>query len=179
MENLKFIDEEFEEEQEEKQERERFKVTDLQSAEWVLKKLKYIKSQYEEQQAYIKSEKDNIKTYEEKIEAKYQDDKAFFESLLQEYVDARVEEDPKFKLKTMSGTASYGKDKQDWIYDEEALLKDLKDKNLNDFIKVSEKVNKVDLKKALTIAGDVVVDANGEVIDGIKIETHKRLNIKY
>ena len=38
----------------------------------------------------------------------------------------------------------------------------------------------VELKKTLTIAGDVVVDKNGEILDGVKIErTPERFEVKF
>ena len=96
------------------------------------------------------------------------------------YTDKRLAEDKNFKLKTANGTASYGKVNKKWNWqDDEATIKALKDTGHNEFIKVTESLDKVNLKKSLTVAGDTVVDENGEIIEGIKITEYRNFNVKY
>ena len=89
-------------------------------------------------------------------------------------------EDKNFKLKTANGTASYGKINKKWNWqDEGATIKALKDIGHNELIRVTESIEKDKLKKSLTVAGDTVVDENGEIIEGIKITEYRNFNVKY
>ena len=83
-------------------------------------------------------------------------------------------------MKTAKGSASYGKVQKKWNYDEEVLLKDLEDKHLDEFIKVKKSIDKTKLKKDLNLVADnIVVDGNGEVVEGITITEFRNFNVKY
>ncbi|NMW84248.1 hypothetical protein HKO22_00630 [Peptoniphilus sp. AGMB00490] len=177
MENLKIFDDI--EDVEDVEERETFEIKDLAGCDWCFEKLKAIKKQKDE---FIEYADEQIKRYEnfkeERIK-KAEDDEAYFKGLIQIYTDKRLAEDKNFKLKTVEGTASYGKVQKKWNYDEDLLLKDLEDKHLDEYIKIKKSVDKSKLKKSLKVAGDSVVDENGEIIEGIKITEYRNFNVKY
>lgn len=174
MENLKIFDD-----IEEVEEREAFEIKDLAGADWCFEKLKAIKKQKDELIEYADDQIEKYKNFKEETIKKAEEDEAYFKGLIQIYTDKRLAEDKNFKLKTVNGTASYGKVQKKWNYDEDLLLKDLEDKHLDEFIKVKKSVDKTSLKKSLTIAGDTVVDENGEIIEGIKITEYRNFNIRF
>lgn len=173
MENLKDIDDY------ETEEREVFEINSLSGCDWCFERLKGIKENLDERKAYAEAEIEKYKEFIKSEEEKAANDIKYFEGLIKIYTDKRLEEDKNFKLKTAKGSASYGKVQKKWNYDEDLLLKDLEDKHLDEFIKVKKSVDKTSLKKSLTIAGDAVVDENGEIIEGIKITEYKNFNVKY
>lgn len=182
MENLKMIDEieDVEKSEEVEEKREVFEITSLSGADWCFERLKGIKANLEERKAYAEEEIKKYKEYIEAEEKKAADDIAYFEGLLRIYTDKRLEEDKDFKLKTAKGSASYGKVQKKWNYDEEVLLKDLEDKHLEDYIKVKKSIDKTKLKKDLNLVADnIVVDGNGEVVEGITITEFRNFNVKY
>ena len=178
MEDLKIFDEI--DETEEVEEREAFEIKDLAGADWCFEKLQAIKKQRDELVEYADEQIAKYKKFKEETIKKAEDDEAYFKGLLQIYTDKRLAEDKNFKLKTANGTASYGKFKKDWDWqDEEATIKSLKDAGHNELIRVTESIEKNKLKKSLTVAGDTVVDENGEIIEGIKITEYRNFNVKY
>lgn len=145
-----------------------------------LKNYKPSKKQRDELVEYADEQIAKYKNFKEETIKKAEDDEAYFKGLLKIYTDKRLAEDKNFKLKTANGTASYGKINKKWNWqDEGAVLKALKDTGHTDFIKVTESLDKVNLKKSLTVAGDTVVDENGEIIEGIKITEYRNFNVKY
>lgn len=178
MEDLKLFDDI--DEVEEVEEREAFEIKDLSGADWCFEKLQAIKKQRDELVEYADEQIAKYKNFKEETIKKAEDDEAYFKGLLQIYTDKRLAEDKNFKLKTANGTASYGKVNKKWNWqDEGATIKALKDTGHTDFIKVTESLDKVNLKKSLTVAGDSVVDENGEIIEGIKITEYRNFNVKY
>lgn len=181
MENLLTIEEDFDKTEEEKEEvREKFVVDSLSACDWCFRKLGQIKKIREEQTAYVKNIIDDYKEYLEKEIKKLDDDEVYFKGLLEAYVNKRMEEDPKFKLKTAVGSASYGKlqTKFDWV-DENKVLEFLEDNELYDFIEIKKSIKKTDFKKQLTGSNGLAVDENGEVVEGIVSSEFRNFNVKY
>lgn len=91
-----------------------------------------------------------------------------------------MEEDPKFKLKTAVGSASYGKlqTKFEWV-DENKVLEFLEDNELYDFIEIKKSIKKTDFKKQLTGSNGLAVDENGEIVEGIVSSEFRNFNVKY
>lgn len=182
MENLKMIDEieDVEKSEEVEEKREVFEITSLSGADWCFERLKSIKANFDERKAYAEEEIKKYKEYIEFEEKQTAEVIAYYEGLLQIYTDKRLEEDKNFKLKTAKGSASYGKVQKKWNYDEEVLLKDLEDKHLEDYIKIKKSIDKTKLKKDLNLVADnIVVDGNGEVVEGITITEFRNFNVKY
>lgn len=175
MENLKLIDD-----IEEVEEREAFEIKDLAGADWCFEKLKAVKKQRDELVEYADEQIAKYKIFKEETIKKAEDDEAYFKGLLQIYTDKRLAEDKNFKIKTVNGTASYGKVNKKWNWqDDEAAIKSLKETGHEELIRVTESIEKEKLKKSLTIVGDIVVDENGEIIEGIKITEYRNFNVKY
>jgi len=148
----------------------RFRITNFEQANWALRKIRAFKKQMEENEQLAKAEIQRIQEWLQKENEKAQKSIQFFEYLIGEYLTEERKKDPKFRLSTPYGKATFRKQQPKWIYDDEKLLAFLKQSGRHQFIRVKEEVNKADLKKAVKVAGNVVVDENGEVIEGIKVE---------
>lgn len=179
MENLKLIDE-IDEVEEVEEKREVFEITSLSGADWCFERLKAVKKQRDELVEYADEQIAKYENFKEETIKKAEDDEIYFKGLLQIYTDKRLEEDKNFKLKTVNGTASYGKINKKWNWqDNEATIDSLKKSGHEELIRVTESIEKEKLKKSLTIVGDIVVDENGEIIEGIKITEYRNFNVKY
>ncbi len=156
-----------------------FVVDSLSSADWVMRKIKENKDRSGEIIDYAKEEIQRLQQFIKKEEARRDNNVAYLEHLLENYLLQRREEDPNFKLKTVTGTASTRK-YTSWNYDEDKLIDFLKKNEMTEFIRVKEEVNKTDFKKAakVTDSGVVVTEA-GEVIDGVEVTQEEKLSIRF
>lgn len=156
-----------------------FVVDSLSSADWVMRKIKENKDRSGEIIDYAKEEIQRLQQFIKKEEARRDNNVAYLEHLLENYLLERREEDPNFKLKTVTGTASTRKSTS-WNYDEYKLIDFLKKNDMAEFIRVKEEVNKSDFKKAaiVTDSGVVVTEA-GEVIDGVEVTQEEKLSIRF
>lgn len=156
-----------------------FVVDSLSSADWVMRKIKENKDRSGEIIDYAKEEIQRLQLFIKKEESRRDNNVAYLEHLLENYLLERREEDPNFKLKTVTGTASTRKSTS-WNYDEEKLIDFLKKNDMAEFIRVKEEVNKTDFKKAaiVTDSGVVVTEA-GEVIDGVEVTQEEKLSIRF
>lgn len=156
-----------------------FVVDSLSSADWVMRKIKENKDRSGEIIDYAKEEIQRLQQFIKKEEARRDNNVAYLEHLLENYLLQRREEDPNFKLKTVTGTASTRKSTK-WNYDDEKLIDFLKKNDMTEFIRVKEEVNKTDFKKAVLVTDSAVVVAEtGEVIDGVDVTQEEKLSIRY
>ncbi|WIF95048.1 host-nuclease inhibitor Gam family protein [Caminicella sporogenes] len=159
--------------------KERFKITDLDQANWALRKLAALQKKKEEVNELAQKEIDRIKSWQDKELAEIDKSKEFFEGLLTEYLMTERQNNPKFKINTPYGKVSTRKQQPKWEYDEEKAIKSLKEAGHADLIRIKEFLDKNAIKKAVTVVGGQVVDENGIVIEGIKvIEQPEKVVIK-
>lgn len=160
----------------------RFIVDDFKKADWCLKKIKNFKKQKENIEEYVKEEIKKLQDFLEKESKKIDLDIEHFELLLKEYVDGETEKDSSFKLKTITGSVSYGKVIKKIKYNENKILDYLIKNNYKEYIK-TEVINKIDknkFKKSLTILEDgKVINEFGEVVDNIEVEEYRNFNISF
>lgn len=168
--NLLQMDEitEWEETTEEIQQR--FEIDSLESLNWAFRKLSAIHSKEADIAALAKKERERIDFWEAEQKKALENDKTFFETLIQTYHQKQLEADPKAKTlstpygKSKSRVSKASPDKSN----EEALLQHIKENEMTEYIKESVKWG--DLKKTLKVvdvAGkQVVVDETGQIIQG-------------
>jgi Bacteriophage Mu Gam like protein. len=161
------------------EEKQAFKVTDLKSADWVLRKLNAIQSNIDANKKFAEEERQRLDFWEQSENKKHTDDIAYFESLLGEYLRILRENDPKAKISTPHGTVSTRKQQPHWVYDD-SVLSELEEKGMTDFIRIKKEVDKKTLKKAVSVTEDGhVVNADGELINGINVlQVGEKLVIK-
>lgn len=164
----------------EQEQKETFKVTDLASANWCFKKMKALQNKKTQIQEYVDFEQKRLEEYAEKEFRYIEESFNYFKTLLQDFVETQLENDPKFKISTVDGTASFGKVQQKIKYDDSVMLDFVKNNGLDEFVKVTttEKLNKTDFNKYLKIVDDKVITEDGEIVDSAYIETTQNFNIK-
>lgn len=147
--------------------KERFKIENLDSANWAFRKLAALERKEKEITQLADAEKNRIETWEKEEKAQIQSSKDFFNFLLEEYYRKQRELDPKFKLSTPYGKVTSRKQQAKWNYDDEVILESLKDNKLDKFIRIKEEVNKSDLKAEVEVLNNVCVE-RGQVLGEVK-----------
>ena len=150
---------------------ERFTVTDLDSANWVFKKLDAINSKEQEINDLADKEIERIKSWKDKETEKLQSSKEYLESLVVEYFKVEKEKDNRFKLNTPYGKVNSRKgSKVIQVSSEQDVINQLEQRGFNDYVKVTKKLNQADIKKDFNIAENgTLIDANGEVLEGASL----------
>lgn len=174
------IIEDIEEVVEETEDKQSFQVTDLTSANWCFKKIKQVEYRKKQMEEYVHNEIKIIEEFHLKEEKNLNDEIDYFKFLLKEYIEKQQEVDPKFKISTVDGVASFGKIQQKIKYDDEVMLEFCKQNKLDKFINTvtTEKLNKKEFNSYLNIVGDKVVTVDGEVLENVNIEEFRNFNVK-
>lgn len=147
-----------------------FRITGIDSLNWAFRKLSALKAKEAEIINLAKAEKERIEHWEATEKASLNYDIEFFESLINAYHAEVLNEDP--KAKTLS--TPYGKSKsrtskaQPDKADEATILKYIEENQMTEYIKPT--LNWADFKKSLTIAGDKIVDENGQIVPGVTVK---------
>lgn len=158
--------------------KERFKIEDLESANWAFRKLAAIEKKRKEIQELAEKEIERIKSWQEQEEKALDNSKEFFEGLLTEYFAKEREKNPKFKISTPYGKVTARKQQPKWHYDEGKLVEWLKENN-KELLRVKYEPNKSEIKKTFKIAGSNVVTEDGEIVEGITVEQRpEKIDIK-
>lgn len=157
----------------------KFYIKDLESADWAMKKIQENNRLADERIQYAKDEIEKSKAFIKKEEEARDRSNFYLQGLLAIYMQERKAEDPKFKIKTPTGTVSTRKSTK-WNYEDDLLLEFLKANKMNDYIRVKEEVNKNDFKKAVKITDSgKVVTQDGELVEGVSVEKSEDINIKF
>ena len=144
-------------------EEEPFVVTDDQTAEWCLKK---IREAEEEKQSWSDFYKEQLRKISETCDATIANMMHYLEVYFGTVKHKVTETEENYRLQT--GKLVMKKPTTDFEQDEESLLAWLK-KNHPEFIRTKESVDWSSLKKTLMVVGDAVADENGEVIPCITV----------
>ena len=153
--------------------KEQFEVSDLQAATWCFRKLRAIEDKVEEVKSVAAMEIDRITEWLARETKSLEEDKAYFEGLLNAYYVKERAKDKKFKLSTPYGKVTARKTKK-WTYDDEVVKAYVKEENLP-FIRIKEELDKAAIKKAFK---DGVNTETGEYIPGITIEEIDSITVK-
>ncbi|HBM8292596.1 TPA: host-nuclease inhibitor Gam family protein [Staphylococcus aureus] len=150
---------------------ERFEVTDLDSANWVFKKLDTITTKENEINELADKEIERIKSWQEKEVEKLQGSKDYLQSLVIEYFRIEKEKDSKFKLNTPYGKVTSRKgSKVIQVSNEQEVINQLEQRGFDNYVKVTKKLSQSDIKKDFNVTENgTLIDANGEVLEGDSI----------
>lgn len=156
------------------EEKEPFRIQDDGALNWVFRKR--INPQYAEIkriEEFAKAEIERITQWKEQQLKSPKSELEYWEGLVQYYHHQQLLKDG--KRKTIS--TPYGKSKsvtskpQPAKVDEDAILKFVKENELNEFYETSEKLKWGELKKTLSVTESngkqVVVNEDGQVVDGV------------
>ena len=150
---------------------ESFKIDNDEKAEWALAK---IREEQAEAMRIMNVCKSMILHYEEqmkKAEEGLEKKTAYLKGQLEQYFEMVKKKRTKTQevYKLPSGTLRRKYPKPEFKRDEDKLLQWLKDRQMSEYIKIKESPDWANLKKMVQIAGDKVVDEDGEIIDGVTI----------
>ena len=155
---------------EEVEQKEGYKVTDLNSATWAMRKLSRIENEIKEVKEVSAREHSRIEEWETARVKGLSESQDYFKHLLGTYLLEEKQKDPKFKLSTPYGNVSTRKKPDAWEYDEQGIVPFLKEHEMLDFVKVKETIDKTAFKKAVKVMSDGrVVNDDGIVIDCVKV----------
>lgn len=149
--------------------KERYKIKNIDGANWAFRKLRAVREKEAEIRDLMNKEIERIQNW-----AKTELDALivstnFFNFLLEEYYREQKALDPKFKLSTPYGKVSSRKLQPKWIYEDDKVIPWLLE-NDKELVRVKYEPNKTDIKKKYQIVGSQVVTENGEIVEGITIE---------
>lgn len=149
--------------------KERFRIENTEQADWAFRIIRKAKERKKETQEMYDRERERIDNWKKKEDTKSDNDIIFMEGLLIEYFEKQRVLDEKFRLSTPNGKVTSRKMQDKWEYQEDVLLKHLKENELEEFIRVKEEIDKSSIKKAFVKDGIDVYDTNGGVVKGIKV----------
>ena len=163
--------------------KERFKIKDLESANWAFRKLKAIEEKKKEIEELAKKEIepykleiepykleiDRIEEWKDTEHKSFDSSINFFNFLLEEYYREQRMLDPKFKVSTPYGKVTSRKQQPKWNYEDDKVIEWLL-KNDKDLVRVKYEPNKTDIKNKYKVVGEKVVTEDGEIVEGIAIE---------
>jgi len=174
------VDEIFTTEETEEQRKERFKIKDLSSLNWALRKLSALGKNHAEEFELSAIEIARIRAWFEKQDAAYQNSRSFLEGLIKEYAEEQRAIDPKWRQKCPYGLVSFRKQKKFDYGDEEKLVQHLTDHGMGGYVKVVKTPMKAELKKALTITKDgrVIFTSTGELLPNVSAEEVEDVTIR-
>lgn len=152
--------------------REGFRVTDDKAAEWALRKILDARAERDRLNTLAS---DDIARLQAMIDAntkKCDEECAYFESLLREYVGTVQMKETKTQAsyQLLSGKLVLKKAKQNIKRVDDAALLAWTEKNKPDLVKHTAAVNWAELKKGLEIVDGAIVDDAGCVLDGVGLE---------
>ena len=157
-----------------------WRIKTLEDADWAIATIRDWEKERDQKLEYIKREKERLKAFENKVKEDEIKQTVFLRTCLSDYIAEQKEENPKFKLQTLNGSASVRTTKK-WTYDDEAVMDALKkDDDLKSYIRIKEEINKAQMKKDFVVTGTgAVATKDGEIIDGITVTLEKSLSLKY
>lgn len=155
----------------EDQRMERFKITDLSSLNWALRKLTTLEKAHSEELAVAQEELTRIQDWFKKQDSAYQGAKSFFEGLIEQYAKDQIAADSKWKGSSPYGYVSFRKQQPLVDYgDADALVKYLEENGGSELVKVEKKPRKDEIKKTFEIKNGVMVNhRTAEIIPGITV----------
>lgn len=155
-------------------EQQQFQISDLESLNWVFRKLTALKAEEKKVTTLANVERDRITQWEQSELTSVHNSISFFETHIQRYHAEQLAADPKQKtISTPYGKSKTRKSKETPDKENEELLLDYVIQNdLAQFIKNS--VKWADLKKSLKIveiSGEkVIVDEDGQIVPGVTVK---------
>lgn len=153
------------------QERERFKITDINAANWALRKISAAQAAIREADALADAEISRINQWLEGQVRTLQDTVQFFEGLLNEYHQQELAQDSKRKtIKLPHGTLKMRAQQPEYQRNNDVILEWATASKPEVLVPQPPKLDWTGLKKAIRPVDGVAVDVDtGEVIPGITI----------
>lgn len=153
----------------------RFVIDEPSKADWALMKLSEIRKQMDEIKKRAEIQEQRIFDWKTAELNKLAENEEYFKSLLDEFMNANLAEDPKFKFSSPYGKISTRRSKK-WTYNDDALIDEYKD---TDLVKKMLKLDKNALKKRIEVVDGKVIDTEtGQLVEGVSVEEKQKITIK-
>lgn len=151
--------------------KQRFKITDIESLNWALRKMAALSAQRKENLNLAEKEIARIEEWYQKEKKTIEESAQFFTMLIEEYAREQRASDPKWKASTPYGKVSFRKQQPKWNYDEQKALESLQTSGLGKFIRIKQELDKTALKASVQVQedGNVVDPETGAFIEGITV----------
>lgn len=145
-------------------------ILSVDQANFFLRRLEELKAEEEDINAICDNE---IQRFTERVN-KFREQKLhsvintqlYFKKLLEKYAEAELAESNKKSIKLPFGTLQFRKTPTQYAYEDEKLLKYLKDHKLTNLVSMKESPNKAELKKVAELR-DGKLFVNGIEVDGV------------
>ncbi len=148
----------------------RFRITDIDQANWALRKIATYREKQREVDDLAEAEMFRIKQWQEREVQSIEHSIAYFEGLLTMFLIERRKEDPKYKISTPYGKVTAKKQQPEYIRNEEDMLRWAEENERADVIKVKKSIDWASLKKDTEIQDEQVIDKKtGNVIAGVTV----------
>jgi phage host-nuclease inhibitor protein Gam len=151
--------------------KERYKITDLKGLGWAFRKIKVLNEKKAEITDYAEAELKRIRDWHDQETKSLDDSIVFFEGLLAEYYSGEKQKDA--KVKKISCPWGYmSTRKQQPVIDirKDEVVKWLKENDYSEFIKVSEEIDKAEIKKRFITNKGKLIAPDGQVVEGVMVE---------
>lgn len=148
-------------------EKKTFKVDDIRSATWAMRKLKASADQDKEFKQVAQDQIDSINAWlKRKLDANATS-REYLENLLTDYLFEQREKDPKFRIDTPYGMVSTRKSAAGVNWSDKKVLESLEKQGMDDFIRVKKEPDKTKIKKSFKFtANGKYVNDDGQIIEG-------------
>jgi phage host-nuclease inhibitor protein Gam len=155
----------FEPEGEEHQDREAWRITDGSAADWALRKLSQARRQITDNEKLYEAEKERLKVCLEDANKGHERDVEYFESVLRNWHEEQLDDDPKRKTISLPGGKLQARQNPDHVEIEDAeTFTRWALENHSSWVRVEYKPEKDAIKKA----GGVVPET-GEIAPGVTV----------
>lgn len=157
---------------ESEEQKETFTIENIEHLSWAFRKMKSLKEQKHDIDSIADIEINRINHWRNTEAAKLENGLSYFESLILLYAMKKKGVDPAFKSEsTPYGKVKYVKQREKWIYDEQALVKCLFEADRTDLIKTEHTPRKDEIKRQVKVRGNYVYDIEtGDQLVGITVE---------
>lgn len=169
MEALELQLEEYVDAQDEQESARGFVIDSLAKAEWAMRKISWYLRKTKEVQELASKRIAQVQAWADKQEEEYDRQIAVFEAMLQPWAMRELDGAKKRSIKLPQGTLGFRKAQPRFEQDEKALLPWVKESSPEHLV-IRETVNWNELKKLLTVAGELAMTPDGEVVPGVKVE---------
>lgn len=151
--------------------KQRYKIGDLDSLGWVLRKLNALDAKENEINDHATKELERVHTWKAKESKTIEESRQFFKMLIEEYAREQRANDSKWKASTPYGKVSFRKQQPKWNYDEQKALESVQTSGLDKFIRVKHELDKTALKASVDVRedGSVVDTETGAFIEGVTV----------
>lgn len=152
---------------------ERFRISDLGTLNWALRKLAALDRRETEITELAKAELERIENWRKKRLDAVQRSREYLMFLIEEYARKQREENPKWKVSTPYGRVSFRRMAPKWHWkDDLSLVEWLERSGHTDMIRIKKEPEKTMVKNFLApIENGLVIDPNtGEIVPGVQVE---------